>query len=148
MYSLWWPNHIVHAHVSKVAKNLHVVCENITSVHKFLILWQFEIWEDQISLTHIHNYLMGTITFEVHPITPTSPGNTLATIFKNMLILLAFDFLCIFLFEHIMHGHIRERKEIPSYVKPKNQNFTVPKHTNVIHDCQTLVVRWLFMPFS
>ena len=33
-------------------------------------------------LTHNHNWLMGTITFEVHPITPTSPRNTLATILK------------------------------------------------------------------
>ena len=27
MYPLWWPNHIVPAHVSRVAKNLCVVCE-------------------------------------------------------------------------------------------------------------------------
>ena len=61
---------------------------------------------------------MGTITFEVHPITSTSPRNKLATIFKSILILFAFDFLCIifFSFEHIMHGHIRKRK-IPNYVK-------------------------------
>ena len=32
--------------------------------------------------THNHNYLMGTITFEVHYITLTSPINTLATILK------------------------------------------------------------------
>ena len=61
---------------------------------------------------------MGTITFEVHPITLTSPRDTLATLFKSILILFAFDFsLHIFSFEHIMHGHIRERKEIPNYVK-------------------------------
>ena len=55
---------------------------------------------------------MGTITFEVHPITPTSPRNTLAIIFKSILIFVAF----IFLFEHIMDEHIRERKEIPNYI--------------------------------
>ena len=33
--------------------------------------------------THNHNCLMGTITFEVHYITPTSPRNTLAIIFKK-----------------------------------------------------------------
>ena len=50
-YSLWWPNHIVLTHVSKVAKNLCVVCENIARVHKCLILWRFEIWEN-----HIHSH--------------------------------------------------------------------------------------------
>ena len=47
-----------------------------------------------------------------------------------------------------MHGHIREREEIPNYVKPKNHNFAMPKHADVIHDWRALVVRWLFMPFS
>ena len=50
------------------------------------------------TFTHNHNYLMGTTTFKVHPITPRSPKNTLATIFKSILILFAFDFLCIFFF--------------------------------------------------
>ena len=35
-----------------------------------------------ITFTHNHNYLMETITFEVHHITHTSPRNTLATILK------------------------------------------------------------------
>ena len=35
------------------------------------------------TITHNHNYLMGTITFEIHHITPTSPRNTLATILKT-----------------------------------------------------------------
>ena len=47
MYPLWWPNHIVPAHVSKVVKNLRGVCENIARVHKCLIFWGFEIWENQ-----------------------------------------------------------------------------------------------------
>ena len=50
------------------------------------------------SSTHNHNYLMGTITFKVHHITLTSPRNTLATIFKNILILFTFHDLCIFFF--------------------------------------------------
>ena len=56
---------------------------------------------------------MGIITFKVHPITPTFPRDTLVTIFKSILILFAFDFSLhiFFSFEHIMHGHIRERKE-------------------------------------
>ena len=50
------------------------------------------------TLTHNHNCLMGTIIFEVHHITLTSPRNTLATIYKSILILLAFHILCIFFF--------------------------------------------------
>ena len=73
---------------------------------------------------------MGTIIFEVHPITPTSSINTLATIFKSILIFFAYFFS----FEHIMHRHIREREEIPNYVKLKHHNFAIPKHTDVIHD--------------
>ena len=53
------------------------------------------------TLTHNYNYLMGTITFEVHPITLTSPRNTLAIIFRIILILFAFVFLCIFFFLNI-----------------------------------------------
>ena len=30
----------------------------------------------------------------------------------------------------------------------KHHNYAMPKHTDVIHDCQDLVVRWLLMPFS
>ena len=90
---------------------------------------------------------MGIITFKVHPITPTSPRNTLTTIFKSILIFFVFDFSLHFFFEHIMHGHIREREAIPNYVKLKHQ-FAMLKHTDVIHDWWILVVRWLFMPFS
>ena len=44
-------------------------------------------------------------------------------------------------------GYI-ERKEIPNYVSQKHHNFAMPEHTDVIHDWQALVVRWLFMPFT
>ena len=90
---------------------------------------------------------MGTITFEVHPITPTSPKNTLATIFKSILILFAFVFFAYFLFEHIMHVHKRERRNT-QLCEPKHHNFAMLKHTYVIHDWWALVVRWLFMFFS
>ena len=90
---------------------------------------------------------METIIFEVHPITLTSPRNTLTTIFKRILILLAFIFLFIFfLFEHIMHGKIRERRKYSNMLE--HPNFAMPKQTNVIHDWRALVVRWLFMSFS
>ena len=47
-----------------------------------------------------------------------------------------------------MHGHIRERKKYPIMLSLKHHNFAMPKYTDVIHDWQTLVVRWLFMSFS
>ena len=49
--------------------------------------------------THNHNCLIETITSEVYHITLTSPRNTLATIFKSILILFAFHILCIFFFK-------------------------------------------------
>ena len=59
------------------------------------------------TLTHNHNCLMGTITFKVHPITPTSPRNTVATIFKSILIIFVFFLL----FDFIILGHIRDQKK-------------------------------------
>ena len=79
---------------------------------------------------------MGTITFEVHLITPTSPRNTLATKFKSILVLFAFDFLCIFFsLEHIMHGHIRERKVIPDDVKLLTLHFCYAK----VYKCHFII---------
>ena len=46
--------------------------------------------EESRTFTHNHNHLMETITFEVHHITPTSPRDTLATIFKSILIQFTF----------------------------------------------------------
>ena len=40
-----------------------------------------------------------------------------------------------------MHGHIREREEIPNYVKSQTPQFAMSKHTVVVHDWQALVVR-------
>ena len=59
-----------------------------------------------------------------------------------------------------MHGHIRERDEIPNDIW--HSNFAMPKHTNVIdtalllcrsiqvsfYDWQATIMRWLLMPFS
>ena len=148
MYPLWWLKHIVLTHVSKIAKSMHVVCENIARVQKFLILWRFNIWGDLIHFTHNHNRLMGTIIFEVYHITPTSPRNTLTTIFKSILIFLLFIFFAYFSFWTYHAWAYIERKEILNYVSQKHHNFTMPKHIDVIHDWRALVVRWLFMSFS
>ena len=67
---------------------------NKARVHKCLILWRFEVGENQIH----SNYVMGTITFEVHPITLTSLRNTLVTILKTFWFFLLLFFLCIFFF--------------------------------------------------
>ena len=91
---------------------------------------------------------MGTITFEIHPITLTSPRNPLVIIFKSILILFAFDIFCNFFFssfKHIMHEYIRERINT-SLCKLKHHNFVILKHIDVIHDWRALVVKWLFMP--
>ena len=108
----------------------HCTCTIVSRVVKSCVLY-VKLLQESISvslyenndisecrtLTHNHNRLMGTITFEVHHITLTSPRNMLATIYKSILILFAFSYsLHIFLLskmKHIMHGHIREKKKYP-----------------------------------
>ena len=137
----------------------HCTCTCIKSSKEFCVLcvkysksiyvsYIMTIWDMRKSniLTHNHNYLMETITLEVHHNTPTSPRNTLTTIFKSILIIFVFIFFAYFLFEHIMHGHIRKKRNT-QLCKPKHHNFATLKHTNVIHDWQILVVRWLFITF-
>ena len=92
---------------------------------------------------------METVIFEVYPITLTYARNTLATIFKRILILFAFGFLCIFFFFLAYHAWAYKReKKYPIMLSFKHHNFDMPKHTNVIHDWRALMMRWLFMPFS
>ena len=77
------------------------------------------IWDmrKSITLTHNHNCLMETITFEVHPITPIFLETRLQSYLKAFWFFLHLFFFAYFLlFEHSMYGHIRERKEIPNYV--------------------------------
>ena len=147
--------------VSIVAKNC-VLCVKLLQVSISVSSYKDNITRESKTLTHNHNRLMGIITFEIHLITPTSPRNTLAIIFKSILIFFVFSFLLItslqiFLLstmKHIMHGYIREKK-IPFIWK---HIFLVVQmlhliehdfyelHTSV-YDWQVLVVRWLFMPF-
>ena len=108
--------------VSIVAKNC-VLCVKLLQVSLSVSSYKDNITRESKTLTHNHNRLTGTITFEIHLITPTSPRNTLAIIFKSILILFAFSFLLItslhiFLLstmKHIMHGYIRERRKYPLY---------------------------------
>ena len=157
MYSLWWSNHIVPTYVSRVAKSTGVVCENFVRKHKWFILWRVMIWEGQLHSTHNHNYLMGTTTFELHNITPTSPKNTLATILKAFWFFLLFMFFAYFSFKYIMHGHIGERKENTQLCKLNILILLCKCYTLLstafinctqIYDWWILVVRWLFISFS
>ena len=87
------------------------------------------------TLTHNYNCLMGTITFEVHSITPTSPRNMFATIFRNILILFAFGFFAYSFSFWAYHAwaYKRDREEIPNYFKPKISQFCYDK----AHRCYT-----------
>ena len=58
---------------------------------------------------------------------------------------------------HIMHGHIRERKEMPIYVSQTSYSYCASvtlqstafmSCTQLFYDERFLVVRWLFMSFS
>ena len=104
---------------------------------------------------------MGTITFKVHPITPTSPKiHTCNHFFKHFLSFCFWFFFAYFSFKYFMHRHIRERKEIPN--DSWHFNFAMPKHINVIdttlllckgiqvsfYDWRAIVVRWLLIHFS
>ena len=50
MYPLWWPNHIVPAHVSRVAKNLCVVCE--TKQECISVSYYEDLRHEKIKYTH------------------------------------------------------------------------------------------------
>ena len=78
---------------------------------------------------------MKTITFEVHPITPTSLRNTLVTIFKSILLLCAFIFFAyiyIYIFFLAYHAWAYKREnKYPIMLSFKHHNFAIPKHTDV-----------------
>ena len=147
----------------KSSKEYCVLCvKNIARLHKCIHVMTIWNMRKSFYLTHNHNCLMGTITFEVHPITPTSPSIHSCNHIKSILIFLPFIFLCIFSFKQIMHGHIKDRKEIPNYVKLLKFQFCYAEahkcHDIALllcrniqisfHDWQATMVRWLFMLFS
>ena len=58
----------------KSSKEYCVLCvKNITRLHKCVHVMTIWDMRKSLLLTHNHNCLMGTITFEVHPMTLTSP---------------------------------------------------------------------------
>ena len=79
---------------------------------------------------------MGTITFEVHLITPASPSIHACNYIKIHFDLFAFYFsLHIFLFKQIMNEHIRDRKEISNNVKLLTFQFYYVK----AHKCHFII---------
>ena len=92
---------------------------------------------------------MGTITFEVHPITLTSPSIHTWNHIKSILIFLLFIFLCIFFFlSKSCMGILEIKKKYPMMVSIWHSNFAIPKHTNVIDIalllCRSIgVILWL-----
>ena len=57
----------------KSSKKYCVLCvKNIARLHKYLYVMTIWDMRKSLLLTHNYNCLMGTITFEVHPTTPTS----------------------------------------------------------------------------
>jgi len=60
---------------------MHIVCETFAREKEHHYMTSNDTGGLN-TITHNHNCLMETITFEVHHITPMSPRNTLATILK------------------------------------------------------------------
>ena len=62
-YSLWWPNHIVPVHVSKVAKNIaYCVWKISQDCIGVYLLWRFEIWEN-----HFNSHIIITVWWGISP---------------------------------------------------------------------------------
>ena len=62
--TLWWPNHIVPAHVSRVAKNIEC-CVWKTSqdcISVYMLLW-FQIWEN-----YFNSHTIITTWWELSPL--------------------------------------------------------------------------------
>ena len=99
----------------KNSKEYCVLCvKNIARLYKCIHV--MTIWDMRklLWLTHNHNRLMGTITFKVHPITPTSPRIHTCNHFLSIFDLFAFDFsLHIFLLSISCMDILEREKKYP-----------------------------------
>ena len=115
---MWWPNHIIPAHVLRVAKNIACcVWKTSQDCISVYMLWRLEIWEN-----HFNSHTIITVWWRLSPSRyilqlPHLLEDTLATIYKAFLFFLLLFSLHIFYLKQIIHGHIRERKEISNDVK-------------------------------
>ena len=143
---MWWQNHIVPAHVSRVANNITCcVWKTSQDCISVYMLWRFEIWEN-----HFNSHTSITAWWRLSPLRyilqlPHLLDYTLAIILKAFWSF-CFSFSLHILFKQIMHGHIKERKEIPNdgkdltfqfYCAEAHKcywycTFAIPKHTGVI----------------
>ena len=119
MYSLWWPNHFVPTHVSKVAKNIaYCVWKTSQDCISVYMLWQFEIWENHFNSHRIIIAWWGLSPSRYILWLPHLLKDTLAIIYNAFwFFLLLFFFAYFYFIKQIMHGHIKERKEISNDVK-------------------------------
>ena len=160
---MWWPNHIVPAHVLREAKNIACcVWKTSQDCISVYMLWRFEIWENLFN-----SYTIITVWWGLSPsryILKLSHllEYTLAIIFKAFFIFLLFFFFAYFYLSKSYMGILEIKKRYPMMVSIWHSNFAIPKHTNVIntalllcrsiqvsyYDWRATVVRWLFIPFS
>ena len=110
---MWWPNHIVFAHVSRIAKNI-VCCMWKTSQDciSVYMLWRFEIWENRFNSHTIIITWWGLSPLRYILYLPHLLEYMLAIIFKSIFDLFAFDFsLHIFLLSISYMGLLEREKK-------------------------------------
>ena len=144
---MWWPNHIVHVHVSRVAKNIACsVWKTSQDCISVYMLWWSEIWENHFNLHTIITVWWGPSPTRYILYLPHFLEYTLVIIYKAFWFFCFYFSLHFFFFKQIMHGYIRDRKEIPNDVKHLtfqfcyaeahkchwHCTFVMPKHTDVI----------------
>ena len=115
MWNLWWPNHIVSAHVLRIAKNIACcVWKTSQDCISVYMLWWFEIWENRFN-----SHTIITAWWELSPSRyilwlPHLLEYTLVIIFKSIFDLFAFDFsLHIFLTSISYVGLLEREKKYP-----------------------------------
>ena len=143
---MWWPNHIVPAHVSRVAKNIACcVWKTAQDCISVCMLWRFEIWENYFNSHTIITIWWGLSLSRYILKLPHLLKYMLAIIFKAFLIFLLFIFFAYFCLSKSCMG-IYEREEIPHddkhltfqfcYAEAHKCHwhctFAMPKHTSVI----------------
>ena len=133
MYSLWWLNHIVPAHLSKVAKNIacHVWKTSQDYINVY-VLWQFEICEN-----HFNSHTIITVCRGLSPARYILKLShlleyMLAIIYKAFLSFCFYFSLHIFLLSKPCMDIYEIEKKYPIMLSIWHSIFAMPKHTNVI----------------
>ena len=98
----------------KSSKEFCVLCVK-TSQECISVSCYDDLRYEKITLTHTQSYLFDG-DYHLRGI-PHLLEDMLTIIYKSFLFFLLLFFFAYFSFKQTMHGHIRERKEIPNYVK-------------------------------